>query len=408
MALHLHRAEDTGTLAAELGAVLSDPLPDPFASELVLVSARGMERWLSQQLSHVLGCGWTTVARDGRPGADGVCAGVEFRSPASLLAEITAVTGGDPWDPDALVWPLLDAIDEAVDTAAAGWAATLATHLGHTELGDPDERELRCGRRYAVARRLAGLFAAYAKARPAMLTDWLAGDPTDGAGHRLDSDLHWQPHLWRAVSTRIDADPPPVRQAKVIAQLRDSPADLPPRLSLFGHTRLAVTDIELLGALATHHDLHLWLPHPSDELWRALTDLHGQVPRSADTSRRRCTIRCCRLSAATCASCSAVCPSPRATSSAPHAGPPRHHAGLAAIRHRRQRAAAGKRRLTAGDRSVQVHRCHGRPGRSTCCARCCSACSTKTTRRCEPRDILVMCPDIETYAPLIVAAFGLG
>ena len=26
----------------------------------------------------------------------------------------------------------------------------------------------------------------------------------------------------------------------------------------------------------------------------------------------------------------------------------------------------------------------------------------------EPRDILVMCPDVETYAPLIVAGFGLG
>nr|MDT0522630.1 hypothetical protein [Streptomyces sp. DSM 41633] len=26
----------------------------------------------------------------------------------------------------------------------------------------------------------------------------------------------------------------------------------------------------------------------------------------------------------------------------------------------------------------------------------------------EPRDILVMCPDIETYAPLITAGFGLG
>ena len=26
----------------------------------------------------------------------------------------------------------------------------------------------------------------------------------------------------------------------------------------------------------------------------------------------------------------------------------------------------------------------------------------------EPRDILVMCPDIETYAPLINADFGLG
>ena len=26
----------------------------------------------------------------------------------------------------------------------------------------------------------------------------------------------------------------------------------------------------------------------------------------------------------------------------------------------------------------------------------------------EPRDVLVMCPDVETYAPLIGAAFGLG
>jgi exodeoxyribonuclease V gamma subunit len=26
----------------------------------------------------------------------------------------------------------------------------------------------------------------------------------------------------------------------------------------------------------------------------------------------------------------------------------------------------------------------------------------------EPRDILVMCPDIERYAPLIAADFGLG
>ena len=26
----------------------------------------------------------------------------------------------------------------------------------------------------------------------------------------------------------------------------------------------------------------------------------------------------------------------------------------------------------------------------------------------EPRDVLVMCPDVETYAPLISAGFGLG
>ncbi|MDR3661774.1 MAG: exodeoxyribonuclease V subunit gamma, partial [Mycobacterium sp.] len=288
MALHLHRAEDTGALAAGLGALLAEPLADPFASELVLVSARGMERWLSQQLSHVLGYGWTTVSKSGMPATDGVCAGIEFRSPTSLLADITGISGDNPWDPDAMVWPLLEVLDQLGGTGAGrSWAGALATHLGYTELGSPEETELRRGRRYAVARRLAGLFDAYAKARPVMLADWLDGRCTDGTGDQLDEDLCWQPPLWRAVAERIESDPPPVRQTKTIARLLDSPSDLPPRLSLFGHTRLSAADIELLGALSSHHDLHLWLPHPSDPLWRALSELHGQVTRSADPSRQQ-------------------------------------------------------------------------------------------------------------------------
>ena len=90
MALHLHRAERTDLLADGLGALLANPLPDPFAEELVLVPARGVERWLSQRLSHVLGAGSK---------GDGVCAGVSFRSPASLIAEITGTVDDDPWSP---------------------------------------------------------------------------------------------------------------------------------------------------------------------------------------------------------------------------------------------------------------------------------------------------------------------
>jgi exodeoxyribonuclease V gamma subunit len=41
MALHLHRAERTDLLVDGLGTLLADPLPDPFAEELVLVPARG-------------------------------------------------------------------------------------------------------------------------------------------------------------------------------------------------------------------------------------------------------------------------------------------------------------------------------------------------------------------------------
>src|SRR6201995_4911508 len=191
MALHVHRAERTDLLADGLGALLADPLPDPFAEELVLVPARGVERWLSQRLSHVLGAAH---------GGDGVCAGVAFRSPGSLIAEITGTVDDDPWSPDAMTWPLLETIDASLDEP---WCRTLATHLGHFEAGE--ERELRQGRRYAVARRLAGLFASYARQRPQLLIDW----ENDFAGD-IASDLHWQPPLWRALLDRVGADAPHV------------------------------------------------------------------------------------------------------------------------------------------------------------------------------------------------------
>ncbi|MDX6240993.1 MAG: exodeoxyribonuclease gamma subunit, partial [Kribbellaceae bacterium] len=45
--LYLHRAERTDVLADGLGDLLAVPLADPFAEELVVVPAKGVERWLS-------------------------------------------------------------------------------------------------------------------------------------------------------------------------------------------------------------------------------------------------------------------------------------------------------------------------------------------------------------------------
>src|SRR5258705_942252 len=106
MGLHLHRAERTDLLADGLGHLLATPLSDPFAEELVIVPAKGVERWLSQRLSHILGRGTAK---------DGVCAGISFRNPHSLIAEITGTTDDDPWSPDAMVLPLLDVIYNSLD-----------------------------------------------------------------------------------------------------------------------------------------------------------------------------------------------------------------------------------------------------------------------------------------------------
>ena len=64
-------------------------------------------------------------------------------------------------------------------------------------------------------------------------------------------------------------------------------------------------------------------------------------------------------------------------------------------------------RSGAEDVSVQVHACHG-PARQVEVLREVLLGLLADDPTLEPRDILVMCPDIEAYAPLITAAFGMG
>ncbi len=59
------------------------------------------------------------------------------------------------------------------------------------------------------------------------------------------------------------------------------------------------------------------------------------------------------------------------------------------------------------DTSVQVHSCHG-PDRQVEVLREVVLGLLEADPTLEPRDVLVMCPDIETFAPLITAAFGPG
>ena len=127
MSLLIHRAERADRLSEGLGEVLSQPLDDPFAIEIVCVPTRGVERWLAQRLSHQLG---TAVDSD-----DGVCAAVDFCSPRRLIARALGngigTMGEDPWQPDARVWPLLRVIDEA---RGESWLDLLWSYLGDRRL----------------------------------------------------------------------------------------------------------------------------------------------------------------------------------------------------------------------------------------------------------------------------------
>jgi exodeoxyribonuclease V gamma subunit len=375
--VHVHRAERADVLADALGEALARPLADPFAAEVVAVPAKGVERWLAQRLSHRLGAS----------GGDGICAGVAFCSPAALAADaIGGQADADPWHPERAVWPLLEILDTAADEP---WCAVLQAHRD---------------RRHALARRLAELFGTYATHRPELLRSWREGGSGD-----IDDDLVWQPELWRRLRAKIGAPDPTERVDAACAALRADPAvaALPERVSLFGPTRLAAQELTVLAALGEHRAVHLWLPHPSPGLWAKVAP--GGVPsRAADPSADAAAhpllsslgrdVRELQL---------------RLTAAVPgliehrHSCPDPPPTLLGRLQRELRDDRPPEAPFVPADTSVQVHSCHG-PDRQVEVLREVVLGLLEADPTLEPRDVLVMCPDIETFAPLISAAFGPG
>lgn len=127
MPLILHRSAHPDSLARSLAALLAREPSDVFTPEVVVVPARGVERWLTQRLSHALGASPTSD--------DGVCAGLEILTPHSLVSLVLGRERDDPWQPDRLVWSVLAAIDACVGTPGF---ESLTHHLGADDAPSDD------------------------------------------------------------------------------------------------------------------------------------------------------------------------------------------------------------------------------------------------------------------------------
>ena len=170
--------------------------------------------------------------------------------------------------------------------------------------------------------------------------------------------------------------------------------------------------------------MHLFVLHPSPALWQASpTSSDGGPPitsrrddRTADAAGQPAA----RLLGPRRARAAARARGARGESVDHHHALPRpkprtllaaHPGATSATTASRPAPAAGRARrspaLDADDRSVQIHACHGR-ARQVEVLRDAVLHLLEDDPTLEPRDVIVMCPDIETFAPLIQATFGAG
>jgi exodeoxyribonuclease V gamma subunit len=292
------------------------------------------------------------------------------------------------------VWPLLEVIEAALQEE---WLRDLAVHLGE------EEDSARRARRFATVRHIAQLFDRYALHRPEMVRGWARGEVA------LPAQAAWQARLWRRLRDRLGEPSPAERIEAACRRLVAEPGllELPQRLSLFGLTRLPRGHLDVLSALAAARDVHLFLLHPSAALWAKVAAVEPVVLREHDPT--------------------ALLPANRLLASwgqdaretqlvlAAHEHTDHHHPVAAAEETLLQRIQADVRAdlaatphaLDPADRSIQIHACHGR-ARQVEVLRDAILHLLEADETLQPRDVIVMCPDIETYAPLIHATFGAG
>lgn len=406
--LHCYRAERADLLIDALAEVLAVPPTDPLMPDVVAVHSRGIERWIAQELSHRLGTG----AR----GGDGVCANVAFPFPGRLISTALALATGiepeqDRWRPERLVWPVLEVLDTRLDEP---WLGPLREHLVGGDGADARAR------RFSAARHIAGLFDRYGVHRPRMVRDWLNDKSVNAEGATLPAGAAWQAELWRAVRAHVAQSSPPERSVDALDALAALPfsPELPERLCLFGLTALPASYAEVLHALARRRQLHLLLLHPSDRLWARIHAQVGPSPgarpgrlplRSEDASRQTPSNPLLASWGRDARELQLVVVPVLDRASEHRALPAGEPSSLLAriqadVRADLPPGEDGRAELASEDRTLQIHACHGRT-RQVEVLRDALLHLLADDPTLEPRDIVVMCPDIEQFAPLVHAAF---
>ncbi|WP_079459504.1 exodeoxyribonuclease V subunit gamma, partial [Pseudomonas aeruginosa] len=262
MIVHGNRLDDLRDLAVSW--MRRYPLA-PLESERVLVHSNGIAQWLKLALAE--------DPREDGGGGGGIAAALEVQLPAQFLWQAyRAVLGRESipevseLDKAPLTWRLMRLLPGLLERPEF---RTLQRFLA-------DDADLR--KRHQLAERLADLFDQYQVYRGDWLDDWSQGRDqlrtANGQARPLGADERWQAELWRALLADVGADSLARSRSGVhrrfIEALRSAsaaPRALPRRVVVFGISSMPAQTLEALAALARFSQVLLCVHNPCRHHW---------------------------------------------------------------------------------------------------------------------------------------------
>jgi exonuclease V gamma subunit len=241
-----NRLED---LVDRLAENIGRPLDDPLEPECVIVQSQGMARYLSLELA----TRWN------------ICANMSFRFPVVFFYDLFRMLLEDtpleyPFAKEKMIWELMDILPGFAEHSHGG---PVAGYLS-------DGRGLKM---YQLAEKIAYHFDQYLIFRPEMIHAWERGETVlPDNGHET-----WQAALWRELVGRLGGEG---HRAALTQQFLDRleavdtlPGGFPQRISVFGISSLPPMYLNILSGLGRHIPVDLYLLSPCSEYWADIVSL---------------------------------------------------------------------------------------------------------------------------------------
>ena len=240
--LVLYGSNDPEELVGECIQQLEEPLTDPFTEEEFLVQSRGMATWLQLKIAE----------------KKEIFAHARFRFQEEAIWMILRGFLGrgperNPYTKEGLAWKIFGLLPGLMQEHAPSFQP-LGEYLGPHSDRDGN-------RTFRLCRQIATLYDSYLTYRPEMILDWNGRDFPVGRDR-------WQGILWHALRQSLGFETLPEKVEQLRQMSEPKRADwLPERLSVFGVSTMPPLFLDVLQAYGQFLSLKIFSLQPAPVFW---------------------------------------------------------------------------------------------------------------------------------------------
>ena len=265
--IYLYPANKMENLLALLDKIQHVSPLSIFSKDVVIVQNAGMQHWLNMSLAK----------------RRGISMNIDYALPSQFLWKLvrTIVSEEDvpdqsPFSREVLAWRIYELFaqhnvinDSDFDSATRYWMGnnTPTAQMkidNESAIKFTNDNELK---RYQLACQMADLFEQYLIFRPTWINDWENGNFAAGITDEDAKEVaQWQGKLWYLL-TREQSYNPITLIEKAVEQLQSNTSQLPERISFFGINIMAPMWLSFINELSEYVDVHFFHLNPCYAYW---------------------------------------------------------------------------------------------------------------------------------------------